>query len=151
MPIVSEAGGPCFGQPAPYAASPVNLSISLADAATTDAKGLVSVIGLGVTRLTVNKFPGDFNGCIVLILTPGEGDAMGTFPVELSVKEPARESPTVFATGEVVVGSPLDQVVLSTKVNFLAPAPGELVFVAKVGETIAMTHVLIIPASETKP
>lgn len=103
----------------------VKLAIALADAARNDAQGTVAALGLGITRLNIEKIPGQFHGALVVFATPEEGYKRYDF--SLTIEAPG-QAPQQFAMGSFRTEGPFEQVVMSHTFDMLLATSGTFVF-----------------------
>ncbi|MCU0867454.1 MAG: hypothetical protein MUC36_27030 [Planctomycetes bacterium] len=136
----------------------MKLTVVLADAVSTDAKGLASVLGLGVTRLNVTSFPAEFRGAVLVLANPEAGDEPGMRNFEIKLTLPGIPEPILFASGDFLVGAPRDLIVMSSLIHMNVPTAGDIVFQAQSREARAETHLLAVniptapdPSQEKSP
>lgn len=127
----------------------MKLALVLADATRADVRGTVSALGLGITQLTVERFPGQFHGGLVLIATPDAGDSLD-HEFSLTLAGPG-QSPQQFAVGAFKGGDPLEQVTMAHSFDMLIGAPGVYVFRIESGTASAEARLTVREAPKANP
>ncbi|MBL8722618.1 MAG: hypothetical protein JNK49_01155 [Planctomycetes bacterium] len=129
----------------------MKLCICLADASSKAENGTFDVLGLGVTRLHVGAFPTGYNGVLVLIATPEEGDVEGAeVEVALLMKTPDTDWQTIGAA-KLVTMKPRDQAVATLKFGLPVEGAGTFTFRAVSGGVVAETHLVAQPRTSGGP
>ncbi|MCC6783381.1 MAG: hypothetical protein IT457_11115 [Planctomycetes bacterium] len=123
----------------------MKLALVLADAARPDALGTLSALGLGITRLTVARTPGQFRGSLVMVATPDEGEPL-EHEFSMTVAVPGQEAQQ-FAVGGFTSGGPRQQVVMAHSFEMIISTLGTYVFRIDAGDSYAETRLLVEEAA----